>query len=81
VVPVEVEETVAPEVGPPSLPDSVDQMTPIGTTREYIVQKGDSAATIAKHFGVTVRAITEANATSMLRLKVGQRLLIPETVQ
>jgi hypothetical protein len=81
VVPVDEEQTMPPEVGPPSLPESADQMTPIGTAREYIVQKGDSAATIAKQFGVTIRAITEANAVSMLRLKVGQRLVIPEMAE
>jgi len=45
---------------------------------EHVVMKGDLLATIAKKYGVTTRAIQEANpGVEPTRLKIGQKLVIP----
>ena len=45
---------------------------------EHVVMKGDSFSTIAKKYGVTSRAIQEANpGVEPTRLKIGQKLVIP----
>jgi LysM repeat protein len=57
----------------PEIPTSV--ATPQG---EHVVMKGDSFSTIAKKYGVTSRAIQEANpGVEPTRLKIGQKLVIP----
>lgn len=49
-----------------------------GSTTEYAVAKGDSFSTIAKKFGVSVRAITEANPNVVpTKLQIGQKLQVP----
>lgn len=49
-----------------------------GSATEYAVAKGDSFSTIAKKFGVSVRAITEANPNVVpTKLQIGQKLQIP----
>src|SRR5581483_5074046 len=64
---------VMPPPAPPSLPPS-----PPANVQEYVVAKGDSFYTIAKHFGVTMKAIQEANpGVEPTKLKVGQKLNIP----
>jgi LysM repeat protein len=45
---------------------------------EYVIVKGDSLWKIAKHYGVTVKAIEAANpGVDPAKLKVGQKLSIP----
>jgi LysM repeat protein len=53
--------------------------TPVATPQgEHVVMKGDSFSTIAKKYGVTSRAIQEANpGVEPTRLKIGQKLVIP----
>jgi LysM repeat protein len=62
-----------PPVGvaqPPAVPETA------GT--EYVVVKGDSLWKIAKHYGVTIKAIEAANpGVDPAKLKVGQKLSIP----
>nr|HMN30932.1 LysM domain-containing protein [Caldilineaceae bacterium] len=44
----------------------------------YVVQRGDNLTIIAERFGVTVRALAEANQIYNINLiRVGQRLMIP----
>lgn len=60
----------------PALP--VPDATATGTSREYIVLKGDSFYTIGKKFGVSASAIGKANpGVDSTRLQVGQKLVIP----
>jgi LysM repeat protein len=60
---------------PPSEPSN---MTAPSGGQVYTVQRGDTLTTIAQHFGVTVRAIQDANNISdPNRLSVGQQLVIP----
>ena len=69
---------VTTEIQPqPPVPqgDHVLVATPQG---EHVVMKGDSFSTIAKKYGVTSRAIQEANpGVEPTRLKIGQKLVIP----
>ncbi|TAN37339.1 MAG: LysM peptidoglycan-binding domain-containing protein [Verrucomicrobia bacterium] len=43
----------------------------------YVVKAGDSLAKIAKHNGVKISALREANKISGDRIRVGQKLVIP----
>lgn len=51
--------------------------TPQVQTITYIVQTGDFAVDIAERFGVSIRAIAEANDINPSFISVGQALLIP----
>jgi LysM repeat protein len=68
-----------PREAMPSSLDAPEPTPPEGMV--YVVQKGDTLAVIARQFGVTIQSILEANSFSANRLKVGQRLLIPERGQ
>ena len=46
--------------------------------KEYIVQKGDSLSKIAKKCGTKISALREANKLQGDKLKIGQKLIIPE---
>jgi LysM repeat protein len=60
---------------PPADPDS---QVPEGMT-EYVVEAGDSVATIAHKFRIPVTKLLEANPYLLeIQLKVGQRILIPD---
>ena len=62
-----------PPPAQPEIPTTV--ATPQG---EHVVMKGDLLSTIAKKYGVTTRAIQEANpGVEATRLKIGQKLVIP----
>lgn len=51
---------------------------PPAPATEYKVVKGDTLTTIAAHFGITVKALQEANPTVVpTRLQIGQTLQIP----
>lgn len=51
---------------------------PPATQGEHVIVKGDLLATIAKKYGVTVRALQDANpGVDPSRLKIGQKLTIP----
>ncbi len=70
-----------PTATPPDpLPEPliVGETSPVPQGATYVVQAGDSPATIAERFGVAVEAIMEANGiTDPTRLEVGQVLTIP----
>jgi len=45
---------------------------------QHVVVKGDSFSTIAKKYGVTARAVSDANpGVDSTRLKIGQKLAVP----
>jgi LysM repeat protein len=50
-----------------------------GTPGVYSVKSGDTLNRIAHKFGTTVRALREANHLRTTRIKVGQKLKIPES--
>jgi len=53
-----------------------------GTTIAHIVQPGETLFSIARRYGTTVDAITHVNGISdPRRIYVGQRLLIPATIE
>lgn len=53
-------------------------VTTIAEPRIHTVQKGESLSVIAKQYGVTVRAIAEANnITNPNLIKINQKLVIP----
>jgi len=67
--------TAAPPLDIPPTPP------PAPTAMEYTIAKGDSFSTIAKKFGVTAKAIQEANpGVDPLRLQIGQKITIPPPV-
>ena len=49
-----------------------------GSASQHVVVKGDSFSTIAKKYGVTVRAVADANpGVDSSHLKIGQKLSVP----
>ena len=48
-----------------------------GGDEVYVVKAGDSLTRIAKHYGVTVKALEAENNLSTTHIKVGQKLNIP----
>ncbi|MFH1681646.1 MAG: LysM peptidoglycan-binding domain-containing protein, partial [Candidatus Eisenbacteria bacterium] len=48
---------------------------------EYRVQRGDALSKIARRFATTVSAIEEMNSLKNHRLRIGQVLLVPRTVE
>lgn len=54
-------------------------VTTVAEPRIHTVQKGESLSVIAKQYGVTVKAIAEANnITNTNLIKINQKLIIPE---
>jgi LysM repeat protein len=75
-----VAEPVAPEpVTPTPLPTAPPpQVTPEPTTSEYKIVQNDTFTSIAKRFGVSVKAIVDANPNvNPARLQIGQKIVIP----
>ena len=63
---------------PTATPKPTAAPTPKPTQVTYIVKAGDQLARIAARYGVTVKAIQEANGIKDPNLiKVGQKLIIP----
>jgi len=59
-------------------PAAPAEMTAPAAGKEYVVQKGDSISRIAKKCGTKIKALREANKLQSDKLKVGQKLIIPE---
>jgi len=59
----------------PSVPESGSQTSARGTT--YTVKSGDTLTRISKNYGVSVKALQEANNIKGSRINVGQKLVIP----
>jgi LysM repeat protein len=51
--------------------------TSTGGEETYVVKSGDTLTRIARHYGVTVKAIESENNLSTTQIKVGQKLKIP----
>jgi LysM repeat protein len=59
-------------------PTNTAELAPAGPT-EYAIQKGDTFAILAKKYGVSVKAIQQANpGVDPTRLKIGQKITIPQ---
>ncbi len=62
---------------PPLPPANVVEVPPAAPA-EYVIQKGDTFAVLAKKYGVSVKAIQQANpGVDPTRLKIGQKIAIP----
>jgi LysM repeat protein len=71
--------TTAATSSPPPVVDATAASN-LGAT-EYIVANGDSFYTIAKHFKIPTKALTDANpGVDPLKLKPGQKLHVPAPV-
>ena len=71
---------VPPAVVSDPAPPAVVAQPPVVPTsaQEYAIAKGDSFSTLSKKFGVTVKAIQEANpSVQPKKLKIGQKIQIP----
>ena len=67
---------VPPPVEPTPIP--VAQSPAASGVSQHVVVKGDTFATIAKKYGITTKAVTEANAgVDPTKLKIGQKLTVP----
>lgn len=65
-------------VTPPPAPSHTEAVKPAGAAGEHVVAQGDTFATLAKKYHVSVKAITAANqGVNPTRLKIGQKLAIP----
>lgn len=55
---------------------------PVTSSTEYVVAKGDSFSSIAKKFGISLKALMDANPTvEPTRLQIKQKLQIPAGAQ
>jgi len=76
VAPAEVPVPAAPtEITAPAAPA---ELTAPAAGKEYVVEKGDSLSKIAKKCGTKIKALREANKLQGDKLKIGQKLIIPE---
>lgn len=63
---------------PPTVPAPGPSPTPVRTPRTYLVQPGDTLFVISLRFGVSARAIAQANRINNVNLiYIGQVLIIP----
>ena len=60
-----------------SVPTDMSVPTELGTGRTYVVQRGDTALSIARRFGITVQQLQVANNSDPDRIYPGQTLVIP----
>lgn len=78
-VPIDTPVPVAPTEGPPPPPVETPTAQSLGTT--YTIQAGDSFASIASRFGVSIEALQAANGSvDPNALQPGQVLVIPPPV-
>jgi LysM repeat protein len=62
----------------PATPSDTPTPTVTPTPIIYVIKKGDTLLPIARQFGITVKAIQEANGiTDPRRLQIGQEIIIP----
>ncbi len=76
--PSRIPDYVAPPPQPPVVvPPPVVPDTAVGA-RDYVIQKGDTFASVAKKEGVSVKAIEKANpGVDSRKLKINQKIVIP----
>ncbi len=69
---------VAPIMPPVVTPPAPDNAAPTGEAKTHVVAKGDSFSSMAKKYGVGVKAIEAANpGVDSTKLKIGQKINIP----
>ena len=56
---------------------AVPVVPPTAAASEYKIEKGDNYTTIAKKFGVTVKALQAANPNDPTKLQIGKPIQIP----
>jgi LysM repeat protein len=67
--------TIAPPIEQAQIPS---QLPTAGSASQHVIVKGDSFSTIAKKYGVTSKAVAEANpGVDSTKLKIGQKLAVP----
>lgn len=63
---------------PAPVPVPIPTPLPTASASEHVVVQRDTFSTIAKKYGVTTRAIADANpGVDSTRLKIGQKLMVP----
>jgi len=63
---------------PPDQTSIPTQLPTAGGASQHVVVKGDTFSTIAKKYGVTTKAVAEANGgVDPTKLKIGQKLAVP----
>ena len=67
------------EVTTPPATSSVAQTSTAASSREHLVQQGETLYGLAKRYGVTVDELISANPGSDKGIKTGQKLVIPES--
>lgn len=67
------------EVTTPQATSSVAQTSTAASSREHLVQQGETLYGLAKRYGVTVDELISANPGSDKGIKIGQKLVIPES--
>lgn len=67
------------EVTTPPATSSVAQTSTAASSREHLVQQGETLYGLAKRYGVTVDELISANPGSDKGIKIGQKLVIPES--
>lgn len=81
--PVQLETQAPPPsipIAPPAEQTSIPSQLPTGNgaASQHVVVKGDTFSTIAKKYGVSTKAVAEANAgVDPTKLKIGQKLAVP----
>ena len=70
-----------PVVVPPTpLIETPTNPPPTGSTKEYVIAKGDTLGTVAKKYHVTLKALKDANAgLNEKKLQIGAKIKIPDT--
>ena len=67
------------EAGPAGAPAQAGSSPTPSARRTYVVQRGDSPASVAAQFGITAAQLMQANGITDARsLQIGQRLVIPD---
>jgi N-acetylmuramoyl-L-alanine amidase len=63
----------------PIRPGEALKLSPGGPPRPklYVAKAGDTLAKVARHFGVSEKALLEANRMEARRLNPGQKLVLP----
>ncbi|MBU4211061.1 MAG: LysM peptidoglycan-binding domain-containing protein [Kiritimatiellae bacterium] len=62
------------------VPATAEAVSAPAAGKEYVVEKGDSLSRIAKKYGTKISALREANKLQGDKLKIGQKLIIPEAL-
>jgi len=71
-------ETNTAYVAPSNVPSPLPPQPSQAEQQEYAIQKGDNYSSIAKKFGISAKAIQDANpGVDPLKLQIGRKIIIP----